>query len=124
MNYYLLNIIISQAEAAPESSSGGGLGAMLPIILMFAIIYFLIIRPQSKQAKEHKRFVHELKRGDTVTTQGGMIGKIVEVSPDIIHLEIAHNVKIKVLRGQVSMPYNPKPKQEKENGKEKKKGFN
>ncbi|OWU78802.1 preprotein translocase subunit YajC [Loktanella sp. 22II-4b] len=74
----------------------------MPLILIFAIMYFLLIRPQQKKVKEHKAMVEALRRGDTVITQGGIIGKVVKVKEgDEIEVEIAEGVKVRVLRSTV-----------------------
>ena len=68
-------------ERAPEDpGEGGGLMGLLPLVLMFAIFYFLLIRPQQKKAKQHKEMLGNLKRGDSIITTGGIYGRIVEVS--------------------------------------------
>jgi len=74
------------AQAAPE---GGALMGMLPIVLMFVILYFLMIRPQMKRQKEHKNLVANLAKGDEVLTSGGMVGKVTKVTDTYISVEIA-----------------------------------
>ena len=69
---------------------------MLPILLMFVVLYFLMIRPQMKRSKEHKTMVEALTKGDEVVTQGGMAGKIVKVGDAYVQVEIAPNVEISV----------------------------
>ena|SRR5690606_703363 len=80
----LLNVITAQAEGA-----AGGLMGMLPIILMFVILYFLMIRPQMKRQKEHRNLVAALAKGDEVITSGGMLGKVTKVSDSYITIEVA-----------------------------------
>jgi preprotein translocase subunit YajC len=83
---------------------GGGNSFSSPIILiagMFAIMYFLMIRPQQKQLKEHKALLANLKKGDTVVTQGGIIGKVFLVMDREVQLEVANNVKLRVLKTAV-----------------------
>ena len=71
----------------------------MPLILIFAIMYFLLIRPQQKKVKEHQAMVAALRRGDQVITQGGLIGKVVKVKEDNeIEVEIADGVKVRVVR--------------------------
>jgi preprotein translocase subunit YajC len=77
------------AQAAAGSDPTGGLMGLLPIILMFVVLWFLMIRPQMKKAKEHQKMVGELAKGDEVVTQGGMAGKIVKVSDNYVTLEVA-----------------------------------
>ncbi|MHB8765737.1 MAG: preprotein translocase subunit YajC [Deferrisomatales bacterium] len=74
---------------------------MLPLILMFAIFYFLLIRPQQKRAKEHKAMLEALKRGDDVVTSGGLYGKVAGITDDVVSLEVAPNVKVRVQKGAI-----------------------
>lgn len=89
---------------APQGAQGqgGGLMGFLPIILIFVIFYFLMIRPQQKKAKEHKAMLDSLKKGDKVITSGGIYGLIEEVRPNTITLKVAENVKIKFGRGYIA----------------------
>jgi preprotein translocase subunit YajC len=75
------------------------------VVIFFAIFYFMIIRPQQKQQKTHKAYLDSLKKGDEVITTGGMIGKVSAVQGDVLALEIASNVKVRVLKAQVSGPF-------------------
>ena len=87
---------------------GGGFNPMMIILLaMFGVMYFFMIRPQQKKAKEQKNFLEELKKGDKVVTMGGIHGKIVQVNPDssTILIEVAEGTKIKVDRSVISMEY-------------------
>ncbi|MDX9995619.1 MAG: preprotein translocase subunit YajC [Rhodocyclaceae bacterium] len=77
------------AQTAAAQDPTGGLMGLLPIILMFIVLWFLMIRPQMKKAKEHQKMVGELAKGDEVVTQGGIAGKIVKVGENYITLEIA-----------------------------------
>jgi preprotein translocase subunit YajC len=80
-----------------------GLESLIPLILIFAIMYFLLIRPQQKKLKEHQAMVAALRRGDTVITQGGIIGKVTKVKDDNeIELEIATGVNIRVVRSTIA----------------------
>ncbi|MDE2759394.1 MAG: preprotein translocase subunit YajC [Paracoccaceae bacterium] len=87
-------------------ASGGGLGLtnLLPLILIFVIMYFLLIRPQQKKVKEHKAMVTALKKGDKVVTQGGVIGRITKAkeNENEIEVEIAPDVTVKVVRSTIS----------------------
>jgi len=79
------------------------LGQFLPLILIFAIMWFLLIRPQQKKMKEHKAMIEALRRGDQVVTQGGVIGKVAKVKDDDeIEVEIAQGVKVRVVKSTVS----------------------
>ena len=79
------------------------LGQFIPLILIFVIMYFLLIRPQQKKVKEHQAMVAALRRGDQVVTQGGMIGKITKVKDDTeVEVEIADGVKVRVMRQTIT----------------------
>ena len=79
------------AQAAPAAAQGPmeGLMSMLPIILMFIVIWFLMIRPQMRKAKEHQKMVGELAKGDEIVTQGGIVGRISKISENYITVEVA-----------------------------------
>lgn len=91
---------------APSGGQGGGdlntLMGFLPMILIFAVFYFLLIRPQQKKAKDHRSFLDNLKKGDSVITQGGLYGKIVTISDQVVILEIADKVKVRVSRSHIA----------------------
>jgi len=80
----------------------GGLAPFIPLLLMLAIFYFLLIRPQQKKQKEHKSMLASLQRGDTVVTQGGIHGRVTGLTESVVTLEIAEKVRIKVQRGYIS----------------------
>ena len=82
-------MFISNAYAQSGAAGGSALGVMLPFILMFGVLYFLMIRPQMKRAKEHKAMTEALKKGDEVLTNGGIAGKVVKVTEDWVALEVA-----------------------------------
>jgi len=100
-------MLISTAYAmgAPGGQAGqaGGLAGFLPIIILFAIFYFLLIRPQQKKAKEHREMIDNLKKGNRVVTSGGIFGTIVSLDDTTIGLEIAEKVKIKVARPNIAV---------------------
>ncbi|MGR3548415.1 MAG: preprotein translocase subunit YajC [Roseovarius sp.] len=78
-------------------------GQFIPLILIFAIMYFLLIRPQQKKLKEHKAMIGALRRGDQVVTQGGLIGKVSKVKDDSeIEVELAEGVKVRVVRATIA----------------------
>jgi preprotein translocase subunit YajC len=81
---------------APGGQSGGGFTAFLPLVLMFVIFYFLLIRPQQKRAKDHRAMLQNLKKGDYVVTSGGLHGRIVGITDKVLTLEIGDDQKIKV----------------------------
>ena len=90
------------AQDAGAAGSGGAWMQLLPLVLIFVVFYFLLIRPQTKRAKEHKEMVGKLQSGDEVVTNGGLLGRITEVGDNFITLEVANGVAIKVQRFQVS----------------------
>ncbi len=91
------------AQAAGGGGGGGALLQILPFIAIFAIMYFLIIRPQQKRIRQHQEMVASLSRGDTVVTGGGLIGKVVKVTNDNeLVVELANDVRVKVVRQTIS----------------------
>ena len=95
--------MITQAYAASHPGGGDSFLQLLPFLLIFLIIYFLILRPQQKRVKAHKEMIDSLKKGDTVITQGGLIGKISKIISDQeVEIEIAKDVKVKAVRGMIS----------------------
>jgi len=95
-------VIISPAYAQAAAGSGEtGWTSFLPIILMFGLLYFMLIRPQMKRAKEHKTMTESLQKGDEVVTTGGVLGKITKIADAYISIEIAPQVEISVQRGAV-----------------------
>ena len=103
-------ISIAHAMAANGGGAAGpasGLTALMPMIIIFAIFYFLLIRPQQKKAKEHRAMIDQLKTGDRVITSGGIYGKVTNVKdPETITLEIADKVRVKCVRANVSVLMN------------------
>lgn len=96
---------LAYAMGAPGGSGGQGgspLLSFLPIILIFVIFYFLLIRPQQKRAKEHRNLLANLKEGDEVLTSGGIYGRITGIKDDKITVEISDKVRVKVNRGHIS----------------------
>lgn len=88
---------------AQAAGAGSAFASFVPLILIFAIMYFLLIRPQQKKLKDHKAMVEALRRGDQVLTQGGIMGKVLKVNDDgILEVEIADGVKVRVLRSSIS----------------------
>ena len=90
------------AQDAGAAGSGSAWMQLLPLVLIFVVFYFLLIRPQTKRAKEHKEMVGKLQSGDEVVTNGGLLGRIAEVGDNFITLEVADGVTIRVQRFQVS----------------------
>ncbi|HRI19219.1 MAG TPA: preprotein translocase subunit YajC [Burkholderiaceae bacterium] len=86
--------------AAPESFMGS-LGSMLPLLLMFVVLYFVMIRPQMKRQKEHKAMIDALQKGDEVVTGGGLIGRVAKLGETFVHVEVASGVEIQVQRSAI-----------------------
>ena len=97
----ILDFFIASAHAQ-DATTPGGLMSFLPLIIIFVIFYFLLIRPQMKRAKEHKKLVADLGNGDEVVTNGGLLGRITNVGESFITVELADNVQIKVQRHAIS----------------------
>ena len=93
------------AQAAPAAATGTGtessLLSMLPLVLMFVVLYFVMIRPQMKRQKEHKAMIDAIAKGDEVVTSGGLLGKISKVGESYLSLEVANGVELQVQRGAV-----------------------
>ncbi len=95
-------MFISPAYAQASGGGGDFLISLFPIILMFGIVYFLIIRPQSQRVKKHREMVEALRRGDTVVTSGGIMGKVTKVSDNEATVEIAEGVRVRVVKSTIS----------------------
>jgi preprotein translocase subunit YajC len=94
------------AQAA-GGGAAGAFGSFIPLILIFAIMYFLLIRPQQKKVKQHKAMVDSLRRGDQVVTQGGVIGKVSKVRDDEeVEVEIADGIRVRVVRHTIAQVLN------------------
>ncbi len=78
------------------------LGGMLPLVLMFVVLYFIMIRPQMKRQKEHRAMIEALAKGDEVATAGGVLGKVTRLGETTLHVEIANGVEVQVQRSAVS----------------------
>jgi preprotein translocase subunit YajC len=96
-------VFIKEAWAQAGAPPGGDLWSMLPIMLMFIVLYFLMIRPQMKRAKEHKAMIDALQKGDEVVAAGGVVGKINKMDSNYITLQVADNVEIRVQRVAVQL---------------------
>jgi preprotein translocase subunit YajC len=98
-------MFVTPAYAQAAGGAGSAFASFVPLILIFAIMYFLLIRPQQKKVKEHQAMVSALRRGDQVVTQGGVIGKVVKVKEDgtgEIEVEIAEGVKVRVIKTTIA----------------------
>jgi preprotein translocase subunit YajC len=97
------------AGAAPAAGCGGGIGSFAPFILIFAVFYFMLIRPQQKKQKETQDWLKNLKKDDEVVTSGGVLGKITGLTDTTVTLEVQEKVRLKILRSAVA---GPAPKRE------------
>lgn len=96
-----MDFLIASAYAQ-DAPQGGGLMGFLPLILIFAVFYFMLIRPQMKRAKEHRKMVSELARGDEVVTNGGLLGRITDLGDSFVTVELADKVVVKLQRQAVA----------------------
>ena len=96
-------MFINEAWAQVAVPAGADIMSMLPIILMFVVLYFVMIRPQMKRAKEHKALVEALQKGDEIIAAGGVLGKVTKVADNYVSLEIADKVEIRVQRPAVQL---------------------
>ncbi|HUP93910.1 MAG TPA: preprotein translocase subunit YajC [Burkholderiales bacterium] len=94
-------MFVNEAWAQTAGAAGGGFESIFLIVAMFAVLYFLMIRPQMKRAKEHKAMVDALQKGDEVVTAGGVLGRISKVGEGYVSVEIANNVEVQVQRSAV-----------------------
>jgi preprotein translocase subunit YajC len=90
------------AHAAPAAAQGNPLFSFLPLIALFVIFYFLMIRPQMKRQKEHRNMVSALAKGDEIVSNGGIAGRVEDVGESFLTVEIAPNVRIKLQKGAIS----------------------
>ena len=97
-----MNFLAYAMGGGGAGGSGGGIGAFAPLILMFAIFYFLLIRPQQKKAKQHREMVSALRKGDKVVSSGGLHGVVTGLTDEVVTMEIAPKVRVKVSRGSIS----------------------
>lgn len=98
-------MLVTPAYAQGAAAGGGGefLISLLPFVLIFVVMYFLILRPQQRRVKQHQEMVSSLRRGDTVVTSGGLIGKISKVIDEKeVQLEIAEGVRVRIVRAMVA----------------------
>jgi len=93
---------IAYAQTVPGVGGPGSMLSFLPLILIFVVFYFLLIRPQQKRAKQHQEMLGKLKKNDEVMTSGGIYGKVMALADNVVTLEVAPNVRIRVHRPQIS----------------------
>ena len=94
-------MLISPAYAQSTAVGGSLFELLFPLVMVFAIIYFMILRPQQKRQREHVSMVEALRRGDTVITQGGLVGKVAKVTDDEIEIDIAENTRVSVIKTMI-----------------------
>jgi preprotein translocase subunit YajC len=97
-----MDFFITPAWAQAAGTTAGTLGTILPLVLIFVVFYFLLIRPQTKRAKEHREMVGKLAPGDEIVTNGGILGRISEIGEHFVTLEVASGVAIRVQRVQIA----------------------
>jgi len=90
------------ADAAPAAAQQPGLMGFVPLVVIFVLFYFLLLRPQMKRAKDHRKMVEALSKNDEVVTTGGLLGKIIDVQESFITVEIAEGVRVKVQKSAVT----------------------
>lgn len=96
-------MFVSPAYAQAGAPTGGGFEAFIPLILIFVVFYFLLIRPQQKRMRQHREMVAAVRRGDRVVTAGGIIGQVTKVVNDNeVMVEIADNVRVRVVKSTIS----------------------
>lgn len=96
-------MFVTPAYAQAAGGSGNMLVSLLPFVLIFAIMYFLIIRPQRQRMKKHEEMISAVRRGDTIVTAGGMIGKVIKVLDDKeVQVELAEGVRVRIVRSMIS----------------------
>jgi preprotein translocase subunit YajC len=108
---------MGQMGGAEGAAGQGGFAAFVPIVLMFVIFYFLLIRPQQKKAKAHQAMIANLKKGDQVVTSGGIYGQVIAIDENTATVEIADKVRVKVTRSSVAALVKDAVKQKKNDKK-------
>lgn len=98
----MTSLAYAMAQGGGAEGGSGGFASFVPLILMFVIFYFLLIRPQQKKAKEHQRMIGELRKGDRIITNGGLYGRITGLDENTLTVEIAEKVRVKVARSNVA----------------------
>ena len=98
---------VTQAFAATSTAPDGGLlggsiTSLLPIVLIFVIMYFLILRPQQQRQRQHREMIANVRRGDTIVTTGGLIGKVAKVDETELHIEIAEDMRVRIVRSMIA----------------------
>ncbi len=95
------------AAGAPSIGGTGGLGAFLPLIVLFGIFYFLLIRPQQKKSKEHQATLDALQPNDTIITNGGVFGTVIKIDGNVVTIQCSDRVRLKVVKKAISSKVDP-----------------
>jgi preprotein translocase subunit YajC len=98
---FISNAFAQAAPAAAGGDAGSSLFSLLPLVLMFVVLYFVMIRPQMKRQKEHKAMIDALAKGDEIVTAGGLLGKVSKMGDQYLHVEVAGSVEVQVQRSAV-----------------------
>lgn len=99
----MINIAYAMGQGGgAEQGAGGGFASLIPLVIMFAIFYFLLIRPQQKKAKEHREMMNNLKKGDRILTNGGFHARIISLDENVMTVELADKIQVKMSRGYVA----------------------
>jgi len=109
-----MNTVVYAMAAGQPAGSHSVFLSFLPIILIFLVLYFLMIRPQQKKQQEHQRMLGLLKKGDRVVTTSGIFGTVVGIKGDVVVLKIADNVKVEFLKGAIARQVTPERKEKSE----------
>ena len=99
---FISNAYAQAVPAAPGADLASTFTSMLPLVLMFVVLYFIMIRPQMKKQKEHKAMVEALAKGDEVVIAGGVLGRVSRLGESYLHVEVANGVELQVQRGSVA----------------------
>ena len=97
-----MNFFISDALAAAPEGQANPITSLLPLVFIFVVFYFLLIRPQSKKAKAHKQMVETLAKGDEIVTNGGLLGKLSKVGDNFVEVELAEGMTVKLQRNAIA----------------------
>jgi preprotein translocase subunit YajC len=100
MSFFISDAMAQNGAAAAQQE--GSLLSMLPLLLIMVLFYFMLIRPQTKRAKEHKNMVEALSKGDEIVTNGGLLGRVNEVGDSFLNVEIANGVEVKIQKQSVA----------------------